>query len=118
MRVMLAGEFPQDALRAFAGVELLDPAPGRSDKEAFVNALDKLHEADVLVADASAESTAVGWAIAWMLARGRLVIVCHRSDAPLPSLLAGNPSPWARLVPYSSSDELTRALAAFFPGKS
>ena len=112
MRILTVGEFPPGVLDALVGHELLNVPPGRSDKEVFVAAVDRLHDADVLLAEASVEGTAVGWAIAWMLARGRLVVVCHHRGSPLPSLVAGNPSPWQRLVPYADATELERALAS------
>lgn len=118
MRVLTVGDLPPGVLDPFEGLVLLDVPPGRLDKEVFVASLDRLHDADVLLAEASVESTAVGWAVAWMLARGRLVVVCHRRGVALPSLVAGNPSPWQRVVAYADASELERALRSIFTGKT
>lgn len=111
-RILTVGALPPGVLDAFEGLTVLHVPPGRSDKEVFVAAVDRLHDADVLLAEASDESTALGWAVAWMLARGRLVVVCHRRGVALPSLVAGNPSPWQRIVPYADASELQRALGS------
>lgn len=103
------------------GHEPLWPAPrapplAQAERQAFSATLDRMHEADLLVADASSADTSVGWIVAWFVARGRLAIVCCRRDArdELPALLAGNPSPWMRLIVYADVDELRRALAGIF----
>jgi hypothetical protein len=76
--------------------------------------MDRLLEADLLVADVSAPDTGVGWVLAWFLARGRLAVVCCRRDAraEVPAIVAGNPSPWMRAVLYDDEAELRRELAA------
>ena len=124
MRVLVLG---LPTLRApLAGHEVLDPAPppvaplAKAERDAFLLTLDRLHEADVLLVEASEPSAEVGWAVAWMLARGRLVVLCVRRDARsrLPALLAGNPSPWQRLVTYADDADLRGQLEAVFPGKT
>ena len=56
----------------------------------------------------------VGWCVAWFLARGRLVVLTCRKDARamVPAMVAGNPSPWQRLVTYARPEELRSALGA------
>lgn len=85
----------------------------------FGESIEALQAADVLVADATTPATDVGWAVAWMLAKGRLVVVTVRRDAvpTLAPLLRGNPSPWQRLVPYADDAQLRAGLAAIFPRK-
>ena len=124
MRVLVMG--PQALRDAVSGHEVLEPAPApsvplaKAERDAFLLTLDRMHEADVLLVDASEGSMEVAWAVAWMLARGRLVVLCVRRDARarLPPLLAGNPSPWQRLVTYADDAELRTQLAAVFPGKT
>ena len=124
MRVLVLG--PPALREAVEGHEVLEPAPApsaplaKAERDAFLLTLDRLHEADVLLADASSGSMEVAWAVAWMLARGRLVVLCVRHDARprLPPLLAGNPSPWQRLVAYADEADLRARLAAVFPGKT
>ena len=87
---------------------------GRLERDAFLLAVDRLHEADILIAEVSAPSMAVGWEVAWFLARGRLVILCCGKDARqmLSSMLAGNPSPWQKLVLYDDVASLQAQLVA------
>ena len=84
------------------------------ERSAFLGAVDAMLDADVLVAEASRPSHAVGWDVAWFLAKGRLVVVCCERDARgmLSPMLAGNPSPWSRLVLYDSPRGLEAALRA------
>jgi nucleoside 2-deoxyribosyltransferase len=93
---------PHDARRSFPLAQ--------SERGAFVAEMDKLNAADLLVADASRPDAAVGWAVAWFLAKGRLVVLCCSKDAraSLPALLAGNPSPWQKLVAYDDAAALRR----------
>lgn len=103
-----AGHEPVESPRgAKAGVT-------KSERDAFLLAVDRLHEADILIAEASAASIAVGWETAWFLARGRLVIVCCHKEARgvLSHMLAGNPSPWQRSVLYDGVADLRERLAA------
>lgn len=124
MRVFVLG--PPMLRAAVAGHEALEPAPSpvaplaKAERDAFLLTLDRLHEADVLLVDATEGTAEVGWAVAWMLARGRLVVLCVASEARarLPPLLAGNPSPWQRLVAYRDEEDLRTQLAAIFPGKT
>ena len=124
MRVFVLG--PPALREAVAGHEVLEPAPpplaplAKPERDAFALTLDRLHEADALLADVTAPSTEAGWVVGWMLARGRLVVLCARRDAraALSPLLAGNPSPWQRLVTYADEDELRARLAAIFTGKT
>lgn len=104
------------------GHELLDnPAGGaapsvvqQAETRAFIAAVDRMMEADLLVAEASVPSHDVGWAASWFLARGRLVVLCCREDrrAHLSTLLLGNPSPWQKIVVYSTSDDLEKKLVS------
>lgn len=105
---------------AEAGHSLVnDPADARrlfplaqAERSAFVAEMDKLMTADLLVADASQPDAGAGWAVAWFLAKGRLVVLCCSRDAraSLPPLLAGNPSPWQKLVTYDDAALLQRAV--------
>lgn len=92
------------------------PPPGltQAERQAFLLAVDRMLEAEAVLADVSDESHAAGWCVAWFLAKGRLVVLtCRRDRRPaLDPMLAGNPSPWQRLVPYDAPDDLERALAA------
>ena len=95
---------PFGALRA--------PPLAQAERNVFLGAVDRMLEADALVADASAESHAVGWCAAWFLAKGRLVVLTCRRDArgALSPMLAGNPSPWQRLVAYEGPADLGASL--------
>lgn len=90
------------------------PTPGlaQAERQAFLAAVDRMLEADCVVADVSAPRFEAGWCVAWFLAKGRLVVLTCRRDrrAALPPLLAGNPSPWQRLVLYDDPKELPGAL--------
>lgn len=85
----------------------------QSERNRFLTVVDRLMEAEMLVADVSAPDTGVGWCIAWMLARGRLVVLTVRQDARpgLAAMVSGNPSPWQRIVAYSDDSGLRAALA-------
>lgn len=82
------------------------------ERAAFLRAVDQLLEADVLVADVTRESHAVGWAIAWFLAKGRLVVLCceRSARARLSPMIGGNPSPWQRVLVYDDASGLQQAL--------
>jgi hypothetical protein len=105
---------------AEAGHELMnDPVARRassplaqSERSRFVAEIDRLGAADLLVADVSLPDAGVGWAVAWFLAKGRLVVLCCAKDAraSLPTLLSGNPSPWQKLVVYDDEPSLHRGL--------
>ena len=84
----------------------------QSERNRFLVAIDQMMEADLLIAEASAPDAAVGWCLAWFLARGRLAIVCCRRDAraALSAMVAGNPSPWQRLILYDTPADLQVAL--------
>jgi hypothetical protein len=127
MRIFLAlpdaGLAPETerALREAAartGHEVLADAPGAhaglaaSERDRFLTMLDRLMEADLLLADVSAPDAGVGWCVAWFLARGRLVVLTCRRDArvQLAAMIAGNPSPWQRLVVYDRVEDLRPAL--------
>lgn len=111
------------ALREAAGEakhELLAEAPlahagvAASERARFLTVVDRLMEADMLVADVSAPDAGVGWCVSWSLARGRLAVLTCRRDAraSLSTMIAGNPSPWQRVVLYDDAASLTAALAA------
>ena len=127
MRVFLAepeGGLPADVRSAIfaalepGGHEILAPPPtwhagvSASERNRFLTVVDRMMEADMLVADASTASQDVGWCVAWFLARGRLVVLTCRRDAraTLAPMLAGNPSPWQRLVLYDDAGTLARGL--------
>lgn len=95
-----------DAPMAHAGV-------AASERDRFLTIVDRMMEADVLVADASAPDASVGWCVAWFLARGRLVVLTCRREAraALSPMLVGNPSPWQRLLVYADAEELRANLA-------
>lgn len=105
-----------------AGHELVNdpqappPPPGlaQAERQSFLLAVDRMLEADAVLADVGAESHAAGWCVAWFLAKGRLAVLTCRRDrrAALDPMLAGNPSPWQRLVLYDGPADLERALAA------
>ncbi|HUR69651.1 MAG TPA: hypothetical protein VM370_10425 [Candidatus Thermoplasmatota archaeon] len=108
------------ALRGVAGARhglLPDVPPARaglqaSERERFLQSVDRMMDAEMLVADVSAPDAGVGWCLAWFLARGRLAVLTCRRDAraQLAAMVAGNPSPWQRLVLYDDAASLTRAL--------
>lgn len=113
----------EHALRAAAtagGHTVLDSAPAAhaglaaSERARFLATVDRLMEADMLVADVSVPDAGVGWCVSWFLARGRLVVLSCRRDARagVPSMLAGNPSPWQRFVLYDRPEELAGVLKA------
>lgn len=99
--------------------ELLPAAPpahaglAASERARFLALVDRMMEADVLLVDASAPDATVGWCVAWFLARGRLVVLACRREAraTLATMLAGNPSPWQRLVLYADAADLERQVA-------
>lgn len=95
-----------DAPAALAGV-------AQSERNRFLTIVDRLMEAEMLLADAGEPDATVAWCAAWMLARGRLVVLACARDkrTQLSAMLAGNPSPWQRIVLYDDADELLRALA-------
>ncbi|GEM_PF-4565892 len=97
---------PFGALRA--------PPLAQAERNVFLGAVDRMLEADAVVADASAQSHAVGWCVAWFLAKGRLAVLSCRRDAraALSPMLAGNPSPWQKLVLYEGPRDLADALAS------
>ncbi|HVM46039.1 MAG TPA: hypothetical protein VM582_08905 [Candidatus Thermoplasmatota archaeon] len=84
-----------------------------SERGRFLASVDRMMEADLLLADVSEPDAGVGWCVAWFLARGRLVVLtCRRAARPsLASMLSGNPSPWQRLVVYDDARELRSSLA-------
>lgn len=86
----------------------------QAERQVFLAAVDKMLEAEVLVADVSDEGAAVGWCASWFLAKGRLVVLTCRRDAraQLTPMLSGNPSPWQRLVVYDGVEDLVPALRA------
>ena len=90
------------------------PAPGLSqaERQAFLLAVDRMLEADLVLAEVSEPSVAAGWCASWFLAKGRLVVLACRRDrrAAHDPMLAGNPSPWQRLVPYDAPDDLAKGL--------
>lgn len=132
MRVYLAGPVrgepaPEGSLAVIRqtlesmGHEVVNdlPPPGRSatvqqlDTRTFIAEVDTMLEADLLVADVSSPSHGVGWALAWFLAKGRLAVLCCRRDRKerLSAMLAGNPSPWQRIVYYDGPDDLQKRLS-------
>lgn len=122
MRVYVHAPPPlvEPILDALAGHDVVNdpraarPAPlAQTERQHFIREVDRLLEADALVADASDPSGDVGWMAAWFLAKGRLVVLTCRRDAraALAPMLAGNPSPWQRLVTYDDAAALRRALA-------
>jgi hypothetical protein len=92
------------------------PPPGltQAERQSFLLAVDRMLEAEAVLADVSEECHAAGWCVAWFLAKGRLAVLTCRRDrrAALDPMLAGNPSPWQRLVLYDGPDDLERSLAA------
>lgn len=124
MRVLLlppaAPEIERALREAATGArhELLPALPSavagvaQSERNRFLTTVDRLMEAEMLLADAAEAGAEVAWCASWMLARGRLVVLsCPRARrAQLAPVLAGNPSPWQRIVLYDDADELRRAL--------
>lgn len=104
--------------------ELLPASPiahaglAASERDRFLTTVDRMMEAEMLVADVSTPDAGVGWCVAWMLARGRLVVLTCRRDArgSLSAMIAGNPSPWQRVVFYDTTAELTKELARAIGG--
>lgn len=119
-----APEVLEAGLRALAesGHEVVNdprglPPPGglaQAERQAFLLAVDRMLEAEALLVEASEESAAAGWCAAWFLAKGRIVVLACRRDrrASLSPMLAGNPSPWQRLVTYEGPEDLRRSLVA------
>lgn len=120
MRVFLATESAalRDAI-ARAGNDALPAPPAAipgvvaSERQRFLASVDRMMEADMLVADATDPDASVGWSVAWFLARGRLVVLLCRRDARagLAPMIAGNPSPWQRIVLYDATEEIPALLA-------
>lgn len=83
-----------------------------SERDRFLTSVDRMMEAEMLVADVSEPDAGVGWCVAWFLARGRLaVLTCRRNARPaLSAMVVGNPSPWQRLVLYDEPSQLTSEL--------
>lgn len=109
----------RDALADAKHEVLADAPPARpglaaSARERFLVCVDRMMEADLLVADASEPDAGVGWCVAWFLARGRLVVLtCQReARASLASMIAGNPSPWQRVAVYDAPADARDALAS------
>lgn len=132
MRVYLAGPVrgepaPEGALEAIRqalrdmGHDIVNdlPGPGQAatvqqlDTRTFIGEVDRMLEADLIVADVSTPSHGVGWALAWFLAKGRLAVICCQSGhrKRLSAMLVGNPSPWQRIVYYDAPDDLQKRLA-------
>ena len=84
-----------------------------SERARFLATVDRMMEADMLVADVSEPDAGVGWCVAWFLARGRLAVLACRKDAraATASMLVGNPSPWQRVALYEGADEMRAAVA-------
>jgi len=108
-----------------AGHEVLPPpgfmGSGHSDARRgfFTTVVDRLHEADLLVAHANPATPSgaanAAWSAAWFLVKGRLVVAAVDEDAlaTASAMLVGNPSPWQRLVGYrGDADALTSAMTA------
>jgi hypothetical protein len=93
--------------RALSAHQILE-APG------FLAAAERMPQADVLVAEVSRPSHGVGWDVAWMLAKGRLAVLCceRGAHALLSNRLKGNPSPWQKILVYDSPSSLEGALRA------
>lgn len=115
----------RDALAAGGHEVVNDPeaplppsALAQAERQAFLLAVDRMLEAEAVLADASDASAAVGWCASWFLAKGRLVVLTCRRDrrAALDPMLAGNPSPWQRLVLYDGPADLARSLGALLGG--
>lgn len=85
---------------------------GMSDGQIFYRDVEWLNQSDLLVAEVSTPSLGVGWEIAYMLARGRLVLcVCHEAArASLSAMVAGNPNMNQRLLFYATVDDLREKL--------
>lgn len=108
----------RDAVAAASHDALADPPAAHaglaaSERARFLASVDRMMEADLLLADVSEPDAGVGWCVAWALARGRLVVLACRKDAraSLAAMVAGNPSPWQRIVVYERIDELRDGLA-------
>lgn len=86
----------------------------QAERQAFLHDVDRMLEAEGVFAEVSDESAAAGWCVSWFLAKGRLAVLACRRDrrAQLHPMLAGNPSPWQRLVLYDDEGDLEKALAA------
>jgi hypothetical protein len=86
----------------------------QADSRYFIQEVDRMLEADLLVAEVSSPSHDVGWTVAWFLAKGRLAILCCRREARerLSPLLGGNPSPWQKIVVYESPEDLASKFGA------
>lgn len=85
-----------------------------AERQSFLHDVDRMLEAEAVLAEVSEESAAAGWCVSWFLAKGRLAILPCRRDrrAALHPMLAGNPSPWQRLVLYDDPGSLEKALAS------
>jgi hypothetical protein len=93
----------------------LHAAPlAQAERNVFLATLDRMLEADALAADITHEGATAAWCVAWMLAKGRLCVLACRRDARanLSPMLAGNPSPWQRLVAYDAPADLATSLRA------
>lgn len=122
MRVYVAaGAEVADAVRALGHVVVNEVgAAGRGspiaqvERATFQREVDRMLEADILVADASLPDTTVGWALSWFLAKGRLVIVLCQKEAraALPPMVSGNPSPWCKIVVYDHAKDVVGALGS------
>lgn len=107
----------RDAIAAGKHDVLADPPAAHaglaaSVRQRFLATVDRMMEADLLLADVSEPDAGVGWCVAWFLVRGRLAVLTCRKDAraSLASMVAGNPSPWQRVVTYDRPDELREDL--------
>lgn len=98
------------------------PTPGLSqaERQAFVTDVDRMLEAEMLLADVSEESFAAGWCASWFLAKGRLVVLTCRGErrSALHAFVSGNPSPWQRLVWYERHADLETGLRRLLGGEA
>lgn len=92
----------------------LPSPPAAGLRAVFEAEFDALQQADLLVADATDPSHGVGWKVAWMLAKGRLVVLAldRRAVARASPTLIGNPSPWQRVILHDGPADLEKQLSA------
>ena len=105
------GSFGHDVVSSWVLIE--DPGFKLSATDVFNRDLSGVEECDILVAEITLASHGVGMETMAAHFYGKQILLLHKQGAKISRMLLGIPS--AKLVEYTTSDEMTKALKDILP---
>lgn len=98
-----------------AAPNVLDLEEKISAEEVYTRDIEKLNEADLLIAEVSVPSTGVGYELAYFLSLEKPVVCFYAKELNMSKMITGNTEPLFSAYAYESEKELVEKLRGILP---